>query len=206
LLPAQQQAEPLSIAANTLPRANFRHEYRAMLTAHGGMPPYQWEVTGGELPVNLDLSDDGVISGLAKQLGEFHFVVRVTDSSKPPHKATQELTMRVVTPLLAEWVQLPMVNGQHVGGKIKVTNGTDEDFDLTFIVLAINEIGRATALGYQRFVLKKDTSDFELSFGQDLPHGVYDISVDVVAEAPEKNAIYRVHLTPANQISVEQGP
>ena len=114
--------------------------------------------------------------------------------------------MRVVTPLLAEWVQLPMVNGQHVSGKIKVTNGTDEDFDLTFIALAVNEIGRATALGYQRFVLNKDTADFELSFGQDLPHGAYDISVDVVAEAPEMNAIYRVHLTPAKKISVEQGP
>jgi|SRR5581483_2011653 len=203
---AAQQAEPLSVATITLPRAAFRREYRFALMAHGGTPPYKWKITAGELPRNLDLSDDGVISGLATQLGEFRFTVTVTDSSKPPQSARQELTLRVVTPLSAEWVRYPVVNGQRVEGAIKVSNGTELDFDLTEIVLAVNEIGRATALGYQHFVLKKDTTDLEIPFGENLPPGLYQVHVDVVAEVPETNSIYRAHLTPPNPVRVEQGP
>src|SRR5438067_4411521 len=79
---AAQQIEPLSVATITLPRAEFRHEYRFQLTARGGTAPYKWKITAGELPRNLDLSEDGVISGLATELGEFRFTVTVTDSSK----------------------------------------------------------------------------------------------------------------------------
>lgn len=201
-----QQPEPLSIATITLPRADFRHEFRFALTARGGVPPYKWRVTSGELPLNLDLSDDGVISGLAKQLGEFRFSVTVTDSSKPPQSATQEFRLSVVTPLLVEWVKYPTVNGQRVEGAIKVSNGTEHDFDLTEIAVAVNEIGRATALGYQHFVLKKDTADLEIPFGENLPNGIYQINVDVVAEVPEINAIYRAHLVPQKPIQVQQGP
>src|SRR5438874_2490389 len=133
MVPAQQ-AEPLSVATITLPRAAYTHEYRFGLTARGGTPPYKWKISAGALPRNLDLSEEGVISGLAKQLGEFCFSVTVTDSSKPSQSATQELTLRVVTPLSAEWVRYPAVNGHRVEGAIKVSNGTELDFDLTEIV------------------------------------------------------------------------
>jgi hypothetical protein len=38
--------------------------------------------------------------------------------------------------------------------------------------LAVNDIGRATAIGYQHFGLKHETIDFEIPFGENLPPAV----------------------------------
>jgi len=130
----------------------------------------------------------------------------VQDSAKPESERQQSLSLRVVTPLLVEWSRPPAVNGQRVEGAIKVSNSTDQDFDLTAVIVAVNEIGRATALGYQHFQLKREVSEYEISFGENLPFGAYDIKVDVVGEVAEANAIYRARLAPKEKIQVKQGP
>ena len=42
---------------------------------------------------------------------------------------------------------------KQIEGSVVVANYTDQDFTLTVIVMAVNQIGRATALGYQEFTL-----------------------------------------------------
>ena len=64
---------------------------------------------------------------------------------------------------------MPKVNGRRVEGSIKVSNQTEQDFDFTFIALAVDPNGRATAVGYQHFALKKNTEEFEIPFGENLP-------------------------------------
>jgi hypothetical protein len=113
--------------------------------------------------------------------------------------------LSVEIPLTAEWGRRPTVNGQRIDGSIKVSNNTGRDFDLTFIVLAVNEIGRATAIGYQHFPLKRDTRDMEIPFGDTLSRGNYAVNVDVVGEEPVSNRIFRVRSVAENQ-QITQGP
>lgn len=189
-----QSVEPLAITTVTLPRPDLRHQYYFRLDAQGGVAPLDWELVRGQLPPGLELSRDGVLSGVPTELGEFHFMIAVIDSARPAHQRNHEFTLRVITPLLAKWSRVPAVNGMRIEGAVAISNGSEHDFDLTFVAVAVNESGRATALGYQHFTLKRNTDDLEISFGQTLPAGVYQVNVDVVAEVAKTNAIYRVHL------------
>jgi hypothetical protein len=197
--------EDIVIRTTTLPKIYIRQPARFELKAEGGVPPLRWQVTRGELPPGLTLSDDGVLSGVASKLGTYDFTLTVSDNSRPPHERSQNYSVRVTAPLLAEWSRPPKVNGQRIEGAIKVTNDTEEDFDLTEVVMAVNEIGRATAIGYQRFTLKAGTEEFEIPFGENLPFGAYDVNVDVVAEVAATNSIYRSRLV-GEKLVVQQGP
>ncbi len=87
-----------------------------------------------------------------------------------------------------------------------VSNQTGQDFDLTVIMMAVNDIGRATAIGYQHFTLKKDTTSLEIPFGENLPRGSYELNVDAVAEVAATNSIYRARLVPNEKFQVQEGP
>ena len=87
-----------------------------------------------------------------------------------------------------------------------MSNQTEQDFDLTAIVMAVNEIGRATAIGYQRINLKKGTAELEIPFGENLPFGSYELDADVVAEVAATNSIYRARLVPKERFQIQQGP
>ena len=198
--------EPLTIQTTSLTKAYVRQPYQAHLEAHGGTPPYKWEVTDGSPPPGIVLQSDGVLAGTATETGQFRFTVTVTDSGKPAYQRSQELTLTVTAPLLAQWGRYPKVNGQRLEGSILVSNETDHAFDLTFIVLAVNELGRATAIGYQHFPFKKNTEQMEIPFGDNLPPGSYELDADVVAELAATNSIYRVHLAPKERFQIQQGP
>jgi hypothetical protein len=103
------------------------------------------------------------------------------------------------------WNRKAQVNGQRIDGSVKVSNRTGRDFDLTFVVLAVNDIGRATAIGYQHFPLKKNTRDLTLPFGDTLSPGNYTVNVDVVGEEPISNRIFRARLVTEKE-SITQGP
>jgi hypothetical protein len=119
---------------------------------------------------------------------------------------TQKFVLKVVPPLLMEWKRYPRVSGNRIDGSVIVSNSTENDFDLTFVVLAVGDNGRATAIGYQRFTLKSGVDSLEIPFGETLPRGTYDVHVDAVAEVPEKDRIYRVRLQPKERLSIAVGP
>jgi len=166
----------------------------------------RWELASGSLPAGLALAPDGMLSGSPTEVGLFHFTVTVTDSGKPAQQRNQELTLQVVAPLVVEWSRYPAVNGQRVEGAIRVSNQTADDFDLTVIVLAVNEVDRATAVGYQHFKLKKNTVDLDIPFAENLPQGAYQLNADVVGEVEADNAIYRARLVTGDKLQVQQGP
>jgi len=207
---AAQQAgatgPPLVIKTTSLPKGYVRQPYHARLEAQGGITPFRWELTDGSLPTGINLQADGELDGAPSQPGEFSLTLTVTDSGKPTYQKQQKLTLLVVAPLLAQWGKYPVVNGQRIEGSILVANQTEQDFDLTAIMLAVAENGRATAIGYQRLLLKKGTDTTEIPFGENLPFGVYDLNVDVVAEVAATNAIYRARLVPKEKLQIQQGP
>ena len=203
-----QQADPaaLTVESTSLPNAAPRHLYRFDFHARNGIPPFTWTVLKGEIPVGMKLSADGSLAGAAIAAGVFHFTVQVTDTSTPQQTATRNVELKVVPPLLLEWKDYAKVAGNRIDGRVKVSNGTEDDFDLTFVVLAVAEDGRATAIGYQRFSLKHGTTSFEIPFGETLPRGGYVVHVDTVAEVPEKDQIYRARLQTKERLQVTVGP
>ena len=198
--------EPIVIQTTSLPKGFIRQPYHFKLEAKGGILPLQWEVTAGSPPPGIDLAPDGNLTGAPTEVDSFHFVVTITDSGKPAQQRKREFTFDVVAPLLVEWSRKPRINGRRLEGAIKVSNQTEQDFDFTFIALAVDPTGRATAVGYQHFTLKKNADEFEIPFGENLPFGAYDLNVDAVAEVAATNTIYRARLTTAEKLQVQQGP
>jgi hypothetical protein len=209
LLFGQQGAatgEPLVVRTATLPKAYLRQPYEVHLEARGGITPLRWEITEGAAPPGMVLARDGILSGAATETGEFRFTVTVTDGGRPAVERKQQLALTVVAPLMAQWGRYPKVTGRRLGGSILVSNQTEQDFDLTIIMMAVNETGRATAIGYQRIALKKGTASLEIPFGENLPQGSYELNVDAVAEVAATNSIYRARLVPKERFQMEEGP
>jgi hypothetical protein len=208
-LAAQQGAAtgpPLAVRTSTLDKGYLRQQYRFQLASEGGITPLHWKVATGSLPPGLSLSDDGLITGAPTATGNFAIVLTITDSGKPPRQLNYPLTMQVVAPMLFAWKTPPKINGTRIEGELKVSNQTGVDFDLTVIVMAVAEDGRATAIGYQRFTLKSQTIDFVIPFGENLPWGAYQINADAVAEVASTNTIYRARLVSNGRLRLIQGP
>jgi hypothetical protein len=204
---AQPASSPdaISITTKALPKALLWEPYTARVQASGGVEPYHWRLAGGSSPHGLWFSDEGVFTGGLNEPSEINFTLLVRDNGNPRQQAKQKLVLRTETPLTADWLRKAQVNGQRIDGAIKVSNHTGRDFDLTFVVLAVNDIGRATAIGYQHFPLKKNTVDMEIPFGETLSPGNYAVNVDVVAEEPVSRNIFRARLVTGKE-AIAQGP
>jgi len=206
---AQQGAatgEPIVLQTDSLPKGFLRRPYHFRLEAGGGITPLNWEVTAGTPPPGVELAPDGTLSGTPTEVDSFHFVATVTDSGKPNAQRKKEYTLDVVAPLVVEWSRKPKITGHRLEAAIRVSNQTGDDFDFTVVALAVDESGRATAVGYQRFTLKKGTDEFEIPFAENLPQGNYDLNVDAVGEVDATNSIYRARLAPGAKLQVVQGP
>jgi len=92
--------------------------------------------------------------------------------------------------LTVEWKEPPAVHGQKLEGSVVVTNLGEQDVTLTVIVMGVNDIGRATALGYQEFALKSGAQQI-VPFGSSPGSGTYVVHADAVAEVARTSAIYR---------------
>jgi hypothetical protein len=197
--------EPIALQTPSLPKGFMRQPYHFKLEAQGGILPLRFEVTAGSPAEGIDLADDGTLSGAATEVGTFHFVVTITDSGKPARQQKQELTLDVVAPLVVEWSKKPVITGRRLEAAIKVSNQTGQDFDFTLIALAVDQNGRATAVGYQHFSLLKNTDQL-IPFGENLARGVYELNVDAVGEVEATNTIYRRRLATGEKLQVLQGP
>jgi len=184
--------------APTYPGASYELHF----TARGGVPTLHWRLEKGTLPPGLKLEDAGLLHGQPQSTGEFQFTLSVTDSDKPPQAVQKQFMLRVRSALTLLWKSPVRVNTNRIDGSVEVENTTPDDVDLTFVVLAVARNGRATAIGYQHFLLRRGVSK-ELPFGDTLPNGGYIVHVDAVGEVPKRNLIYRERLqTDALQVTV----
>jgi hypothetical protein len=195
----------LAVSNEALPPITVHQPYRYQFKATGGIPPMKWDFRG-DLPAGIDFGRDGVLSGTPDLTGEWHLTVAVTDSSRPPQTATRELGLVSAAALQLEWKVYPHVANNRIVGSAAVSNGTKDDFDFTFLAVAVNEIGKAFALGYQHFPLKQGALEFEIPFGQNLPRGTYFVNVDGVGEVAVKKAIFRGRLETKEKLAVNVGP
>ena len=201
-----QNPPSLVIVENTLPSLDAGLEAHVVLHAQGGVPPYRWRLASGELPEGVQLTPEGILTGRPAKSGIFPFTVSVEDSAHPAHSINKDLRAQVTGSLILEWLQPPAVRGDRIDGVAQLSNGSRDDFDLTFIVVGVNEIGRATALGYQHVTLRAGTVSLRVPFGSSLPRGAYVVHADAVAEVATKKAIVRRRLQTPVPLPVAQGP
>jgi len=205
--PAVQQADPELVIENdsALPDTYPHGRYEVRFMARGGVTPVHWRVTLGSLPPGMRLEDNGLLHGEAERAGDFQFTVSATGSGVPQLAAHKSFVIRVRAAFTMEWKTKAHVDGNRIEGSAEVTNTTPDDLDLTFIVLAVAENGRATAIGYQHFVLPRATVNKVLPFGDTLPRGRYEAHVDAVGEVEAKKLIYRQRLVSPG-LEVTAGP
>jgi hypothetical protein len=87
-------AAPLDITTSSLPSGLLLNHYSQMLTATGGVLPYNWTVSAGALPDGLHLnSSTGEISGTPTKSGTFDFTVQVMDAI--PSTAFRNLSITI---------------------------------------------------------------------------------------------------------------
>ncbi|HMX25992.1 MAG TPA: putative Ig domain-containing protein, partial [Blastocatellia bacterium] len=74
------ECKPLPISPTSLPAANHNQVYPPVtLTSNFGVPPYTYSIIGGALPLGMNLSAAGVLSGTPIVSGGFTFKVLVVD-------------------------------------------------------------------------------------------------------------------------------
>jgi hypothetical protein len=200
------QAPPLSVIDEPLPPIEVGVEFHVLLHATGGAPPYVWSVASGDLPEGITLSPEGLLSGRPTKPGAFALTLKVEDSGHPAHTINKEFHAVVSSSLLLEWLESPKVHDDRIDGSVQVSNGSADTFDLTFVIVAIAEDGRATAIGYEHFSLKAGAANVKIPFGNTLPHGGYVIHADAIAEIPRRKVILRQSLQTPQPLQVIQGP
>jgi len=188
------QIDPLTIETASLPNAEAGMPYQAGLHAHGGVNPYTWHLAqGSALPPGLHLQPHGGrISGTPTTAGEYHFTIVLSDVNAPPALVQRDFTLVVVAGLTIDWQHVPKVSGTSLAGSVIVANHTGQPASLTVIIVAVNQIGRATALGYQHFTIQPQAQQ-EIPFGSSPGPGNYTVRADAVAHFSASKTYLRAH-------------
>jgi Putative Ig domain len=179
--------------------------YTLPLTVTGGTQPYTWSLAGGQLPPGCRLQKHkGAITCVPTTPGDYKFTVVVSDGSIPQVQVQRDLTLHVIAGVTIEWKDGPKVQGTTISGSAIVSNGTPDEFDLTVIIVAVNDIGRATALGYQHIKLAGQASSPVIPFGAAPGPGTYYVRADAVAHRPGHRHSYRASKQTPSTITVTQ--
>jgi hypothetical protein len=206
--PAAPQDQRVVVIENDseLPAGYPHRPYELRLHAHGAVSALHWKVEKGTLPPGMKLEDNGLLHGEPERPGEFQFTVSAIEAGNRESAVQKGFVLRVLAALTLNWKAPAHVSGNRIEGSVEVTNTSPDDMDLTYYVLAVAENGRATAIGYQHFVLRRGTVAKELPFGETLPHGGYVVHVDAVGEVAPRNLIYRTDLKTPGPLQVTVGP
>ncbi len=179
--------------------------YTLPLAAIGGQAPFTWQLVSGNLPPGMALRPhSGKITGTPTTPGEYTFTISVADSNIPSLQAQRSFTVRIIAGLTVDWKEAPKVHGTAISGSAVVVNQTLNDFDLTVLIVAVNDIGRATTLGYQHFKLSAQTSSPVIPFGSSPGEGTYYVRVDAVAHRPGHQHVYRASKQTSDPLTVTQ--
>jgi Putative Ig domain len=179
--------------------------YTLPLTVTGGITPYTWSVASGDLPPGLRVQPHkGNIVGTPTTAGTYHFTVSIKDSSIPQLELHRDFTIQVIEGITVNWQDVPAVHGNKVSGSAVVSNQTGEEFVLTVIVVAVNQIGRATALGYQHFKVPAGSTSPVIPFGSSPGMGTYYVRLDAVAHRAGKKHIFRASKQTSADLKVSE--
>ncbi len=197
----QQAAQPLAITTNGLPNGVVGDAYKFALQSSNGLPPVVWRVQEGQLPPGLKLdSNSGVIAGTPTLIGTYVFTIQATDQSNSCVGRSYVVNVGTRT-LNIIWRNYPKVDGTSIAGGVEVQNPSDDPYDLTVIIVAVDEHDKAWALGYQHFTFPPSSRQ-QIPFGSTLPDGSYVVNADAVGEIAAKNVIRRARIVTPQSLTV----
>jgi hypothetical protein len=115
---------PPQVDTTVTPSAQIGMPYSIQLAASGGAAPYNWTLSGGDLPPGLSLGLlSGVISGVPAAGGNFNFTVRITDSKSATAQRSLVITVNA-PPLSASAPPLPTaITGTAYSQSFSATGG-----------------------------------------------------------------------------------
>ncbi len=90
----EPEASPQILTEN-LPNGTVGLDYVQVLEATGTAEPYEWSLTGGELPPGITLQRQGLLGGLPTTPGLYNFTVTVTDGQVPNGQASKTLSLQI---------------------------------------------------------------------------------------------------------------
>ncbi len=111
----------LQISTGALATATLGSAYSQTLAATGGVAPYHWSVTSGNLPAGLALQAAGVISGTPTTAGSVAFTVQVTDATSPAETASKSLSIAVSSSTSALKITTASLGGGEVNSAYSST-------------------------------------------------------------------------------------
>src|SRR5438067_7233886 len=147
---APRSDRAFQILTSNLPLPEPGLEYKAELKVVGGKPPYSWAMLEQRLPAGLTFdSARGIIFGIPQSETQFSVLVQVSDSSEPPLTSTRLLVANPGPLLAIRWTDRPHISVDHLAGAARVKNGSKDNVDLTGVVGAVNEVGKAVEVRYE---------------------------------------------------------
>ncbi len=193
--------QQFAITTSGLPNGVVGDTYSFELQSVNGLPPVAWQVSDGELPPGLRLdSKAGTIGGTPTQIGTYEFAVHASDQSNS--KVSRRYVINIGTRTLnIIWKDYPRVDSTAINGGVEVSNPSNETYDLTVIVVAVDEHNKAWALGYQHFSFPGGARQ-QIPFGSTVPDGNYVVHADAVGEIAAKDVIRRARINTAQTLTV----
>ncbi len=116
----------------------------------------------------------------------------------------REMTIVVIEGLTFDWRQPPEVRGHSISGSAVLSNQAGHALHVTVIVVAVNQIGRSTALGYQHFVLAAQTKSPVIPFASSPGKGTYTVRGDAAAHRKNSHHIFRVSKQTPDSLHITQ--
>ncbi len=109
------QGGTLQVTTVSLANGQVGVSYTSPLTAVGGVQPYTWSVTSGNLPAGLAVNNaSSMISGTPTASGSSTFTLQVKDSSATPQTATESFTVTISAAVVA----VSITTGSLTGGQV----------------------------------------------------------------------------------------
>ena len=116
----------LAITTTTLNNGVAGTAYSQTMAATGGITPYTWSISLGNLPPGLSLNaSTGAITGTPTTAGPYSFTAKVTDSESPTQSVTANLSITIIATLQVQTSSLPqgVVSVAYSGATLQATGG-----------------------------------------------------------------------------------
>jgi Putative Ig domain len=195
--------QQLAITTSGLPNGVVGDRYEFQLQSSNGLAPISWKVSDGQLPPGLRLDPkDGVIAGIPTQIGFGTYTLTIEASDQSNSSVRRSYVINIGTRTLnIIWKDYPRVESTAINGGVEVSNPSKDTYDLTVIIVAVDEHSKAWALGYQHFSFPGGARQ-QIPFGATLPDGSYVVNADAVGEIAAKDVIRRARIVTPQAMSV----
>jgi len=115
--------DALTVSTSSLSEGTELAMYSGQLEANGGIAPYKWTISDGDLPEGVTLAEDGEISGEPTTAGGSMFTVQVTDAEMKTTTRALMLTIRPLLPMITTTTLTRALLQTNYGEAIMVSSG-----------------------------------------------------------------------------------